>query len=51
METIYYDHDFTEEKVLEADYNYKMTFIPEYFENRWPRNLDLASFPRDPAEI
>ena len=43
-EIIRFNKDFIKEKILEADFNYKTVFVPEYFEQRWPRGLKPAAF-------
>jgi hypothetical protein len=43
-EIVRFNKDFIKEKILEADLNYKTVFIPEYFEQRWPRGLKPAAF-------
>ena len=44
---IEYEHDFTWDLILKADLKYKTVFIPEYFEQRWPRELPLIEFEVD----
>ena len=43
-EIIRFDKDFIKEKIPKADFNYKTVFVPEYFEQRWPRGLKPAAF-------
>ena len=40
-----YDHEFTMEFIKKIEQNYVTNFIPEYFENKFIRNLNLNNLP------